>query len=201
MAVTKMDILHWRDGVGERRREELHFPAHGLSIDEMRDFCRFHGKKLMEAAVYDSASFIPDSGDPQKKTVPRTPYHWSRSRKDSFLEDSAPLQKEDCSKAYVRECKDILPLEENIYGSPSWIGMFQVLGGFMEAFDNPFRPHRNLKISNHELSRDSPWHRIGRRGHWDGKGLALSNINFGRWKREAHLSVPLKITFRCMKYD
>ncbi len=213
--VTRQDILNWPSTFDNQRREELerkysdrglhHYPASDLSLEEMKSFCRFHGKKLMEAHVWDAASFIPsDIDNPETKSVVRTPYFWMKGKNGSFLESSEeerPLTSEDCTKAYVKECHEISSFDENIYGLPSWSGMFQILGGYMEVLDNPFRPRRNLVISNHELSRNSPWHRIGRRGYWDGKGWDINNMSFGRWKREDDIETPLKIAFRCMKYD
>ena len=212
--VARADILHWPGPSDKKRREELHkkfgekshlhYPAVGLSLVEMKNFCRFHGKKLMEAHVWDAASFIPEEKRGiRKKNVVRTPYFWMKGRRGSFLDshETRPLDSEDCVKAYVKECQDIVPLSEYIYGQPSWIGMFQILGGVMEALDNPFRPGRNLVISNRHLSRKSPWHRIGRRGYWDGKGLKMSNMNFGRWTREDLLEDSIEIGFRCMTYD
>ena len=213
--VTRHDILNWPGPVDNKRREELkaryserellHYPAHGLSLEEMKSFCRFHGKKLMEAPVWDAAAFMPSEIDnPESKSVIRTPYFWMKGTTGSFLEsreEERPLTSEDCTKAYVKECHEIAPFNENIYGLPSWSGMFQILGGSMEVLDNIFRPRRNLIISSRELSRNSPWHRIGRRGYWDGKGWDINNMSFGRWPRNNRLDVPLKIAFRCMKYD
>ena len=213
--VTRHDILNWPGPLDDKRREELrtryterellHYPAHGLSLEEMKSFCRFHGKKLMEAHVWDAAAFMPSEIDnPEAISVVRTPYFWMKGKTGSFLEnreENRPLTSEDCTKAYVQECHEITPLNENIYGLPSWNGMFQILGGSMEILDNIFRPRRNLIISSRELSRNSPWHRIGRRGYWDGKGWDVNNMSFGRWKREDGIEAPLKIAFRCMKYD
>ena len=212
--VSRQDILNWLDTAEVGREAELreanegrhlrHFPAHGLLLDEMRAYCRFQGKRLMQAHIWDAASFIP--ADPKRSgqnAAVRAPYPWTRNRRSSFLErakeEDISLETKDCSLAYVKGCESLSPWANHIYGQPSWSGMFQTLGGTMEVVDNPFRPGRNLKISSRHLPPHSPWHRLGRRGRWDGEGLFPRNVNFGRYGRQEGLEAPLEIGFRCMR--
>ena len=205
--VTRGDILHWTSATNPERaallreinapRDRLHFPALGLLLEEMRAFCRFQGKILMRAHIWDGAATLQDEGN-----FPlRHPYPWVRGKATSFLQQDFPLTPGDCAKAYIQECHTLVPLDETLYGIPSWSGMFQMLGGFMEALDNPFRPRRNLVLSSHLLPRHSPWHQLGQRGFWDGKGLGPEHIGFGRGPREEDLEHPLPIGFRCMRYE
>lgn len=212
--VSRQDVLNWLDTADVEResalreanggRSDRHLPARGLLVGEMRAYCRFRGGRLMRAHVWDAAAFVPaDPKKPGRDTTLRTPYPWTRDGRNSFLEraerDDPPPEPGDCLRAYVKGCEPSSPRSGNVYGLPSWSGMFQTLGGTMEATDNPLRPGRNLKVSSRELPPYSPWHRLGRRGGWDGRGLLPRNVNFGRHGMDEELTAPLEIGFRCMR--
>ena len=114
--VTRQDIINWPSLLEEKRGQQLrelnsektllHFPARGLLLEEMKRFCLFRGKMLMQASVWDAASFLPAhrGASPPGASVVRTPYPWAKGLQSSFLQQDTPLGPDDCAKAYIREC-------------------------------------------------------------------------------------------------
>ena len=140
-----------------------YFPSLSLNLTQMKKFCEFYGKKLMEAHIYDAATFLWDDHDKAKLTdllLPRSPHHWDQ-REAKIL---------TCDRVLSKECVNDFKLLYYHRYSPTWAGLYNVLGGYMEAMNNPYHSDFNLKASSFYFKRDSFWHQLGRRAMWTGEG-------------------------------
>lgn len=192
-AVTKVKLEHVKSD--EIEISKRHLPAVGLLASEMHQYCRYRGKRLASAPVFEAASYHPR--DP-KKTRParvvRTPYPWTIYRKSDFLYRARTkrwkVNREDCRKAFVSECNQIGGIETFTDPVPTWAGIFDTIGGAPEYFDNPFAPQENLFVSHAQLSAASEWHELGKYAHWSGLGFSTGDFS---------LEAPIQPGFRCME--
>lgn len=182
------------------------YPAIGLTISQMKDYCNFLGKQLMQAHLFDAATFLPgDYKNPRPKYTLRGPYPWSRRKKKEFLfkarlTKNYPHKKSYCMKVFTKECLKKMKYPAREAGSNSWAGIFQVLGGYLEFFHNPLRPYENLKVSSFYLPISSIHHELGKRVDWDGEDFKEKNVKMDDNYDLAMTEQNLKIGFRCMKY-
>ena len=177
-------------------------PALKLTKSQMLSYCAFRGKQLMQAHILDAASFHPmDIQNVRPKSSLRNPYPWTR-KKGTFLnkalnDKGSLFKKEYCKKIFTSECGETALLGASVARSRSWMGMYQVLGGQLEAVRNAVQPKYNLKASSQHFDIHSAWHKIGKRAYWDGVGH--TERNFG-WKRgEVPSKYPLGVGFRCFR--
>lgn len=161
-------------------------PASGLTEAEMRSYCAYRGKQLLESHVYDAATFfVQDYKKSFEKEIFPSVYHWSLRSTDSFLHKARKggmkksyINRENCQRAYVYECAKIFPFNLINYQPSSWMGINDVLGGYLEAMRNPIDSNQNLKASSIYFRASSPWHVLGKRAWWDGQGFEDKNFNW-----------------------
>ena len=208
--VTYEDIDEWLDynaSQGEMAKEirrkvkwpkerlQWKRPVSGLSKKEMKHFCSFRGKQLLEAHYYDAATFHPgDFSNVKPLKNIRGPYPWTNKSMHFFSQNL-----EFCSKVFTKECLSG-PGGERVYEhyrkhSTSWIGMFEILGGVPEAVRNVIDPKKNLKASSYYFSADSSWHKLGMRAYWDGSAFEERNFDWIDVKKNL-----IEVSFRCMKF-
>lgn len=199
--VTNRDVKEWVNQTGIEKvnfnETELHLPSQYLSSQQMEKFCRYRGKKLLRAEVFDAISILPfdpkrvDKAQEFNSIVP-----WSR-KEQTIKKAWEKLKSDPCKKAVSSECK-LEDKELAHFRNPSWSGHYMVMGGYLEYVVNMIHPRRNLKASSMFFKRTNPWFRLGERAYWDGDGYSFRNFN---WKGKD----PLKefknfgVTFRCMK--
>ncbi|MBL6989409.1 MAG: hypothetical protein ISR65_06510 [Bacteriovoracaceae bacterium] len=220
--VTYRDIAEWIEYSNDLENQQLHEllpstieqfprPATNLTVAQMRQFCAFKGKHLLEAHIFDAASFYPfDIDEPKALNVLRGPYPWTVRRKKFYLArpkkgEKNKLQKESveiskiCSKVYAKECFKEYKLKNFYTDSVTWTGIFQVMGGNFEYLRNPINSKNNLKASSHHFSYLNDWHQLGVRAFWDGLGHGVNNFHFqnGDTPSGQH---QLGVGFRCMRF-
>lgn len=215
--VTFRDLIEWsRYGKGSfdakislvlpQDRTKWAAPATNISIDNMQRYCSFKGKELLEAHIFDAASFYPlDIENPFTIEITHGPYPWCQEEEESFIyrlkqaKNSVytPTEKE-CRTIYTSDCQEVFPypLYSNDY--TTWMGMQQVMGGYLEFLRNPLESNKNLKASSFYFDIMSKWHVLGARAFWDGHGLTSSNFD---WEGEDVVTKErqLQVGFRCMK--
>lgn len=163
--------------------------VYDISFDEMKDYCTFRGKKMMEAQVFDAASFIPiEENEKGVKVVKRAPMYWSKSKKEKI---------KSCDEAYTLECLDEKKFRINST-EPTWAGLYDAQGGYLEAFNNPIDPRKNLKMSSFYFKRDSKWNSLGLRSFWKGNGSDLTQFETQEFELDPNIN-QLKVGFRCMR--
>ena len=196
--VTNLDISLWK---GQKFGTSPALPATGLSWQEMQDYCRFMGKELAATNVYDAATFHPgDYADTTPEKNIRGPYPWSRKAQDSYLYQAIHdadfvFNRNFCHKVYTKECVPEFALPAFDRGTAAWTGIFQVLGGVMEALNNPVVPKQNVRVSSMYFDVKSSWHQLGKRAHWDGEHFDKSAFS---WEDDWP-DGDYKVGFRCMR--
>ncbi len=270
--VSFRDIIEWKlfDKTAPKsiqvpnNSQEWAFPAVGLKLSEMKRFCAFRGKQLLQAHYFDAATFLKLSQKDEKlikyeenenkefdenfdknmdntegkknhndeynsdlyphnfKTIKRSPYPWTK-REHDFIQDyieekkHSPyiqLYENECKLVYSKECISLFSFIVFNNHSNSWVGLSDVLGGYLEVMDNPLYPNQNLKASSFYFDISSSWHQLGLRAYWDGLGFLSKNFD---WSNNLYLEIneqdqafiespehpkdPFKVGFRCMKYE
>ncbi len=210
--VTNRDLLDWLDfgavepaaGVELRAGlsgKVLAAPATHLTTEQMERYCAFRGKQVLQAHIYDAATFMPFKNDTETKVIHRGPYPWSIKETDGHLyqaikDGNFNPTKEACQIVYSSECIGELPLEHRGKLSNSWTGLYQILGGYLEYMKNQIEPDKNLKMSSFYFPVDSGWHRLGMRSYWDGLGHQLENFAPNQLP---DINGAFEVGFRCMK--
>lgn len=179
--VSNRDIREWNEASGQKVNfdpEKLPMPATKLSLEEMKSFCSYRGKRLLEAHIFDAARFLPtDMTDTEPVKVKRGPYYWTKDAKGTFLykKDKKLLNVENCHFSYTAECERLISFDP-YYPSPTWMGINQALGGMMERYRNPLIPDKNLKLSSYHFGLDSKNHVVGK--HDSAQKISLENQEF-----------------------
>jgi hypothetical protein len=188
--VTNSEINEWlkfdksatTEGIKvETVGNNLFLPATNLSLKQMTNYCSYNGKQLMLAHFFDAATFFS-----QDRT--RSPYYWTKKRNEN---------NQSCDYIFSKDCLNLKKWRINI-NSPSWAGLSDSLGGVTEAFRNPIDFESNLKASSYYFPKNSSWHRLGFRAHWDGEGLSLRNFDF-KGIDVNNTYDKFQVGFRCMR--
>jgi hypothetical protein len=182
--------------------------ATNFSIEEMNNYCAFHGKHILSAKVYDAAVLHPeDISSPEVKLF-RAPYYpWSRKNSQTEIFKIQKGQKIDlnedkrsklCQRVYSQDCMKSSFINYNSLSS-TWSGINEALGGVMEFVTNTIHPKENLILSSKYYPWKSKVHRVGVRGFWDGEGYGANNFELGKF---AIVKFPEKVEigFRCMRF-
>jgi len=181
-----------------------HMPAVGLKKSEMKSYCSYRGKKLASLPVFEAASYHPRNRSVVRpKKIIRTPYPWSIYTKSEFLykarKNKWKVNKEDCRKAFVEECSDILSWEQMADDIPTWAGLHDVIGGAPEYLENPYEKDRNLFVSNSTQAASSLWHQLGEYAFWNGEGFSQNDFIIEENDKDKEIEFPLLPGFRCME--
>ncbi len=209
--VSKHDVFEWKSLNNMRGLEKDIFSwteyADNLTLNEMKDFCHDRGKKLISSRVHDAASFYRNLkekegltslfawGDRNKGLIsPRADFNDHYDKNDHVKERT-------CTKIPISECKERFRTFER--DNISWMGIYDVMGGLLEAVDNQEAPYFNINASSFYFDRFSPWHILSHRFHWDGKAHKNKNFRFdssllGK-KGDEIINENLKVGFRCMR--
>lgn len=215
--VTNRDIIEWKvhgkftSNIKPKipdeilnKKEKWSLPASFLKKEEMRQYCAFKGKQVLQAHVFDAATFHPMSEKKiHSKRIFRTPFPWTVKRNKSFLYraqkyEDFKLKKKHCYKAFTKDCFNFASLNKYFEESVSWIGMFQILGGYFEFLSNRLDPKENLKASSFYFKSSSPFHSLGLRTSWDGEGFLKSNFGLGEFINVGETNI-FEVGFRCLK--
>ena len=177
-------------------QEIWNFPATHLSLDQQKSFCRFRGKELLTAMLFDAATFFKNGAeDPPQHSK----YSWGKTDINQLSKNP----KDICRFFLASKC---LLNEENLYSPDniSWMGIYQIMGGYPESLDNNIVPYYNVKISNVFIENNSPLHFLGERLHWNGKFKDESMIEGGTSSQYNKIKNKNKIdnlgtAFRCYR--
>jgi hypothetical protein len=143
--------------------------AVGLSLAEQRRFCEFRGGKVIDLPTYEAMIFYPTSWeDPALKTIKLYPYPWGRSERVNPFKNASAPDSSDCSLVFSKNCKNRFvynPWETN---NISWMGTYQILGGPLEAIENPFGQSL-VKLSSYYFLHSSSRQKNAEYAFWNGK--------------------------------
>ena len=191
--------------------EKYHESATSLSVEQMEQYCAFHGKQVFASHIFDAATVLPGDIENSKDLyVKHYFYPWTIRLKDPLISklssneiDELSSQKENCHKIFAKGCQEKYSLKEWTMGLSSWLEFRQILGGHLEYLPNPLFSRQNIKASSFLFSLSSPWHKLGLRSFWDRGKL---NWDYpegkrGRVKNFSPLENNNQVAFRCMKYS
>ena len=205
---TNLEVNQWISTT--KQNLEKHFPQERASVNltknKMKEYCEFKGKRLASATVIEAATFYPTAGSYLPGGVLlRNDYPWTRRKKESFLyalsiKKEIDLTKEDCSRAYTRDCFEVTPFVTHQTSSSTWAGIFQTLGGEFEVYQNSLEKKRNLRASSFYFEGENKVQKIGEKIYWDGQAHLDKNIDWSNNKPSGVSGRSLEIGFRCMKY-
>jgi len=186
--VTNRDVVEWKEKIqkklseSEKRKELLSSPSIDLSKSEREEYCFFRGGQVMQAEIFDAATFLPL--DERKKVAGpwRYPYPWGNYRQDNLFnhvsdESTGPqINKDTCSIIYSHECLNKFPFTNFGNNSTSWVEINQIMGGPLESMRNPIDPYLNLKTSSFYFNQNSSRQQLGSRVHWEGDSTDASQF-------------------------
>lgn len=173
--VTNRQVNEWRIFQGNENKivkDPKNWPKPAiLRRQEQVEYCRFVGKRLLEAKLFDAASMPPsDFKNPQTTSIYRPATPWMRDLSKSFLgvariNPDYQLTPLDCQLAQVQGC----PEKYFTTDSASWNGVHYLLGFYPESMNNFYDPPKNIKMSSRFQSPASHWHELGLYSEWNGE--------------------------------
>lgn len=197
--VSKGEFARWK---GQEVDGLEYFEIAGqVSVEDRWAYCEAQGKTPARAHVYDGASFYPPQLSASFIAIwPRGPYPQGRRRAESYLgryldqlEPELDI-KQLCREIKTAECLERHPrLLARDQTATTVHGVFQVLGGALESMINPLAPNENLKLSSVYFDLNSPHHRLGVRGTWDGESFMSDQFDLV----EREQTENLQVGFRC----
>jgi hypothetical protein len=154
----------------EKDRTRWPLPANALSVVEQEAFCAWHGKRRLEAHLWDAATFLPANVErPFPAFVVKSVLPWTRDRRDTFFDtakenpDWIPTAA-DCGRVYVKECVGRFPYRPHATDNVTWMGIHHVMGGVPERVRNPIESSKVQSLSSVRLPAADPRHQLGLRG-------------------------------------
>lgn len=217
--VQNWEILNWNqlaqskisaDAAAKVKDQNKYIYTSGLTTAEMEAYCKFQGKTILSAQVYDAVTIHPeDLNDNQTKYLRAPLYPWERKNTKTLINKIQRMKEfnkdlitekerlELCLKDYSAECLDQNYIQKNSQ-NVSWAGVYDIFGGPFEYLRNIIHPSENLKLSSFYFSWHSKAHQTGMRGYWDAEGLGVNNIAFDPFVA-TNLADDYKIAFRCMR--
>lgn len=217
--VQNWEIKNWKSLANDKlsnsafektKDRNLYTYAYGLTVKEMEAYCKFQGKSLLSARIFDAISIHPEDLTDNKTKYLRAPlYPWTRKNTKTLLNKIQRMEKfhldkikeEErlslCEKSYSSECLDQNYIQKDSR-NVSWAGVYEIFGGPFEYLKNIIHPSENIKLSSFYFSWQSKVHQNGMRGYWDGEGFGLNNLAFDPFVSNK-IENDYKIAFRCMR--
>lgn len=173
----------------------------------MHKFCQDHGKQIMLSHLYDAATFIPfDLKNKEPQNFPRGKYYWVKKNTDAWVHQyilkprEELLNEKNCSLLFAKECRSVGDINENLL-TPTWSGLYQVMGGAFEYVRNPIIAEDNLRASSKYFSLKSKHQVLGARAYWDGLNFQIKNFSFDNSEKISELEKDdfVEVAFRCYR--
>lgn len=169
----------------------------GETLEEMKLSCNKRGMQLLEGHILDAAVFHPvdlKNNRPQNFLRPKLP--WTRYFKSEFVSKAQKdkkfkFEEKFCNFLYSKECKTV----KNI-SLPSWMGLSNPLGGFIEVIRNIEDSKMPLVPSSVYFPIHSKWHLLGLRERWDGESFDKNDFDL---KVDLEDYKKLETGYRCMQ--
>lgn len=158
-----------------------------LTLEVQKQYCASRGMQLLDAAVFDAATFYRDIRN----------FDSANSRSLFYFGQRWPVENR-CRLQKTIDCKnDKSDLEI------SWMGLLSFTSDF-EALNNNFDPFYNLKAGSNYFKLDSAWQFLGNRMHWNGQAHGQEDFKWissimGNPLERAKFDLRLPVQFRCMK--
>jgi hypothetical protein len=172
--VSKRDIKDWIEetdyqvSFSYNDPSEWPQPSTDLTRSEQIKYCQWKGGKLLEAYLFDAATFLPlNISDPYGVGSSLSYLPWQMGKPISH---EIEINEKECRKIYAEECEEKFKLIPFSKDSASWIGIFDVMSGIAENFHNSFHPDLNQKESSSLYKMSDPKQQLGLRVKGTKKG-------------------------------
>jgi len=212
--VRNIDIEEWlkntHKSLPASRDSRPFAPSTTLTPEQMRSFCSYKGKELLQANVLTAITFHHGRVDienvlnePPSSTTSPYPFSLRKDESPHFLmtKKKVKFKKEFCQKIFSKEC--LKSFSDLPLFSLGWTGTAEILGGPLEYVENREYPRKNLKASSYYFPMDSKWHQAGELAYWNGRDHKPSSFNFfTESPTGSELKSPdfkFDVGFRCMK--
>lgn len=167
-------------------------PVTYLSQSDQELYCQSRGMQLIDAAVFDAATFYRDIRN----------YQEEKNRSLFYFGNRWPL-KNKCQLQKTQECRNEKYQRPNFNMQISWMGLLDFSNEF-ESMKNIFNPQFNLHPGSKYFKEGSAWQFLANRLQWDGAAFAQENFKWvssitGADLEPARFETNLPIQFRCMK--
>jgi hypothetical protein len=155
-------------------------------------YCQSRGMQLLDAAIFDAATFYRDIRDYKDEKARSLFYFGNRWP----LKNKCQLQTTlNCVKEKISQNKSEMQI--------SWMGLLSISDNF-ESLANNFDPVFNLRAGSKYFKENSAWQYLANRLTWDGVGFAQENFKWvssitGSKLESIPIESNLPIQFRCMK--
>ena len=182
--VSQYRVRLWREQKILALKRKDPKPVLSFSKKKMKKFCKDQNKRLLEAHIFDAASFYPSTYKSEGNYIFKSRYPWG-NKDDEFT----------CKKVFTKEC------EQNKAKALSWMGIKNILGGEVELFENLFSTNGDLKLSSRHILRESPWHENARRGSAMEYPYEKNSTDFKDWNKGRYFEAfeYKGVAFRCMR--
>jgi hypothetical protein len=174
--VNNQDVMYWEKFKQIKKRRDVmtyYLPNTDLSLEEKKQFCRDHGKKLLTPLLFEASSLYYIRNDELVEYFTRP---WSK-RTITFLEKKE-LNEKNCYKAYIKGCEKFFRFKNKLSLGMSQQGIAHTLGSYLEELSNDHEV-KNLKLSSLFYDLESSFHHIGEYGtredlEKEGKGFKIA---------------------------
>ena len=161
-------------------------------LEEMKNMCKSFGGKLLPNHVFEALAYFPAKVEKNYQFKSHVP--WDKTLKLQILKAHTKVL---CKNVLTSECDDN-NYHNYIRQSPSWGGVFHMLGSEIEVFDNYFEPEKNIKISSRYLPYYDETHENSYRNYWNGVWGNQMILNHEKIKELIEDKVIKGFAFRCI---
>ncbi len=181
-------------------KEKGYAHAVWLTKDERVQYCDSQKKQLLNSFAFDAMATYRSPMKTKDSPVYYFSYPWKGKAEKGLVRrfDHSFLETLSCQQFYTKDCQD--GFKYHLKERPSAVGVYEILGGSIEYFRNPFEPQKNVFLSSRYLTRQSPYHQLGMRSSWDGEGFLFKNLSPSLNEEIGTSDQLLNIGFRCFNY-
>lgn len=162
------------------------------NLEEIKNVCKSFGGRLLPNHVFEALAYFPAKVEKNYQFKSHVP--WDKTLKLQILKTHTNVL---CKNVLTSECDD-KNYHNYIRQSPSWAGVFHMLGSEIEVFDNFFEPLKNLKISSRYLPYNDESHENSYRSYWNGEWGNQMILNNEKVKELINSKVIKGFAFRCL---
>lgn len=165
-----------------------------------QNYCFSRSSFLLFDEFFDAATFYPVSIKRKRpKVIINSPYPWGigELHHDLYKVRSGirKFKKSDCQFLISKECRD----EVDYLEVPTWMGIYETLGGDIELFSSV--GDFSLSLSSSFLPMKSSWHQLGKRVSWNGDFRELINSLDDQTHMLLESAKQSDLSFRCMRFE
>jgi len=153
--VTNSEVKKWNN---DSKLKDNHNANTSLTVKQKVKYCQDQGKRILEARVFDAASFLYER-DPENGYFYKYRTHFTKGR--TFLSKNKDLEEKNCFDSYIKGCSKFFEFQNYDNIALSSTGIANVIGSEEEYVLNRFDNRRDYKLSSKNLAMNSIYHQVG----------------------------------------